>query len=104
MKKDDARKLDHTTLEALRIRAVRSVQEGERPETVARALRVTGRALYKWLADYRRGGGGALKAKLLAGRPQVGWQEAELAIQCRDAEESATAKISVCIMDAGNGG
>ena len=69
MKKDDARKLDHTTLEALRIRAVRSVQEGEGPETVARALRVTCRALYKWLADYRRGGWGALKAKPLAGRP-----------------------------------
>ena len=29
MRKDDARKLDHKTLEALRIRAVRSVQRGE---------------------------------------------------------------------------
>src|ERR1700722_3165240 len=69
MRKDDARKLDHTTLEALRIRAVRSVQEGESPEDVARTLRVTSRAMYKWLANYRRGGGGALKAKPLAGRP-----------------------------------
>src|SRR5471030_3242 len=69
MKKDDARKLDHATLEALRIRAVQSVQDGESPEVVARALRVTSRALYKWLADYRRGGWGALKAKPLAGRP-----------------------------------
>ena len=32
MQKDDARKLDHATLEALRIRAVRSVQDGESPE------------------------------------------------------------------------
>ena len=69
MKKDDARKLDHTTLEALRMRAVQSVQEGESPEAVARAMRVTSRAMYKWLADYRRGGWGALKAKPLAGRP-----------------------------------
>ena len=69
MRKDDARKLDHTTLEALRIRAVRSVQEGESPEDVARTLRVTSRAMYKWLANYRRGGWGALKAKPLAGRP-----------------------------------
>jgi len=29
---DDARKLDHTTLEEMRIRAVRSVQAGESPE------------------------------------------------------------------------
>jgi transposase len=69
MRKDDARKLDHTTLEALRIRAVLSVQEGESPEDVARTLRVTSRAMYKWLANYRSGGWGALKAKPLAGRP-----------------------------------
>jgi transposase len=69
MKKDDARKLDHTTLEALRMRAVRSVQEGESPEAVARTLLVTSRAMYRWLAAYRRGGWDALKAKPLAGRP-----------------------------------
>jgi transposase len=69
MEKDDARKLDHATLEALRIRAVRSVQEGESPEVVARALRITSRAMYRWLAAYRRGGWNALQAKPLSGRP-----------------------------------
>ena len=69
MKKDDARKLDHATLEALRIRAVQSVQDGERPEVVARTLRITSRTIYRWLAQYRRGGWHALKAKPLAGRP-----------------------------------
>ena len=69
MRKDDARKLNHATLEALRMRAVRSVQEGESPETVARTLRITSRAMYKWLAAYRDGGWDALKAKPLAGRP-----------------------------------
>src|ERR1700681_864014 len=69
MQKDDARKLDHATLEALRIRAVQSVQDGESPEDVARTLRVTPRAMYRWLAQYRRGGWNALKAKPLAGRP-----------------------------------
>jgi transposase len=69
MKKDDARKLDHATLEALRIRAVQGVQEGESPEVVARTLRITGRTMYRWLAQYRGGGWGALKAKPLAGRP-----------------------------------
>jgi len=69
MRKDDARELDHATLEALRMRAVGSVQDGESPEDVARTLRVTPRALYRWLALYRRGGWNALKAKSLAGRP-----------------------------------
>ena len=69
MQKDDARKLDHATLEAPRIRAVRSVRDGESPEDVARTLRVTPRAMYRWLALYRRGGWNALKAKPLAGRP-----------------------------------
>src|ERR1700681_2894842 len=69
MRQDDARKLDHATLEAMRIRAVRSVQAGESPEVVARSLRINRRTIYGWLAQYRRGGWGALKAKPLFGRP-----------------------------------
>src|ERR1700730_17440945 len=69
MRQDDARKLDHTTLEAMRIRAVRSVQAGESPEVVARSLRINRRTIYGWLAQYRRGGWGALKGKPLFGRP-----------------------------------
>jgi len=69
MKQDDARKLDHATLEEMRIRAVRSVQAGESPEVVARSMRINRRTIYGWLAQYRRGGWGALKAKPLLGRP-----------------------------------
>ena len=46
MKQDDARKLDHTTLEEMRIRAVRSVQAGESPEVVARSMRINRRTIY----------------------------------------------------------
>src|SRR5450631_1960802 len=69
MGSDDARSLDHTTLEALHIRAVRNVQAGESPSAVARALGVTARTMYGWLARYQRGGCGGLKAKPLFGRP-----------------------------------
>src|ERR1700733_9982392 len=69
MRMDDARRLDHATLEAMRERAVRSVQNGESPEVVARVIGVNRSAIYSWLAQYRRGGWGALKAKPLFGRP-----------------------------------
>lgn len=69
MRKKDARALDHATLEAMRERAVRSVQEGESPEDVARILGINRSTMYGWLAQYRRGGWGALKAKPLFGRP-----------------------------------
>src|SRR2546430_6715198 len=59
----DARSLDHMTLEALRMRAVRSVQGGERPSAVARALSVTLRTMYGWLARYRHGGLGRLQSE-----------------------------------------
>ena len=69
MKANDARGLDHTRLEAMRERAVRSVQNGESPEAVARVMGVNRSTMYGWLAQYRRGGWGALKAKPLFGRP-----------------------------------
>jgi transposase len=69
MKPNDARRLDHAMLEAMRERAVRSVQNGESPEVVARVVGVNRSTMYGWLAQYRRGGWGALKAKPLFGRP-----------------------------------
>src|ERR1019366_3739547 len=69
MQENDARRLDHQTLQAMRERAVRQVREGESPEVIARVLGLNRPTVYGWLARYRRGGWGALKAKPLFGRP-----------------------------------
>src|SRR4030042_688686 len=66
--REDARRLDHKMLTELRRRAVKSVQAGESPETVARALGVHRGTLYGWLALYRHGGWGALEARRRGGR------------------------------------
>lgn len=70
MQKQDARKLDHKTLEAIRIRAVQQVQNGESPETVIRALGFSRACIYEWLAAYRAGGLDSLKAGKITGRPK----------------------------------
>lgn len=70
MQRQDARKLDHKTLEAIRIRAVQQVQSGESPETVIRALGFSRACIYQWLAAYRAGGWDGLKAGKISGRPK----------------------------------
>jgi len=69
VKKHDARKLDHKTLEAIRVRAVQQVQRGESPEVIIRALGFSRGCIYNWLAAYRAAGWEALKARKLYGRP-----------------------------------
>jgi len=69
MKLGDARKLDHKTLEEIRIRAVRQVMAGESPESVIKVLGFHRSRIYQWLAAYKEGGEEALKAKKIEGRP-----------------------------------
>ncbi len=69
MRENDGRRLDHKTLEVLRIRAVEQVGEGAHPEDVAAALGLHRKTVYGWLAKYREGGKGALAARPVPGRP-----------------------------------
>jgi len=65
----DGRTLDHATLTELRKRGVAAVQAGESPQSVAAALGVHLRTVFRWLAAYRRGGWGRLDARKRGGRP-----------------------------------
>ncbi|MPY85854.1 MAG: IS630 family transposase, partial [Actinophytocola sp.] len=69
MRDNDGRKLDHQTLEVLRLRAVEQVQAGAHPEDVARALGLHRKTVYGWLAKFREGGTESLQAKPVPGRP-----------------------------------
>lgn len=66
---NDGRKLDHATLEVLRLRAVEQVEAGEHPEEVAAVLGLHRKTVYGWLAQHREGGREALRAKPVPGRP-----------------------------------
>jgi transposase len=69
MRDNDGRKLDHQTLEVLRLRAVDQVEAGAHPEQVAQVLGLHRKTVYGWLAKYREGGQEALKARPVPGRP-----------------------------------
>jgi transposase len=69
MRDDDGRKLDHKTLEQMRLRAIDAIESGVHPEDVAASLRMGRGTVYGWLAKYREGGREALKARPVPGRP-----------------------------------
>jgi transposase len=66
---NDGRKLDHQTLEAMRLRAVEAIESGVHPEDVAASLGMARGTVYGWLAKFREGGREALKARPVPGRP-----------------------------------
>ncbi len=66
----DARSLDHQVLQALRQRAVAAVGQGCSVAQVAVAYGLNRRTVFRWVADFRRGGPQALLAKPVPGRPR----------------------------------
>jgi transposase len=69
MRENDGRKLDHPTLELVRLRAIEQVLQGARPEDVAASLGMHRKTVYAWLKKYREGGQDALLARPVPGRP-----------------------------------
>lgn len=68
--KIDGRKLSHARLEEIRLSAVKAVQAGDTPTTVARAMGLYTNRVFVWLAAYRAGGWDALRARKGSGRPK----------------------------------
>jgi transposase len=69
VRENDGRKLDHKTLETLRLRAVAQVENGAHPEDVAKTLGLHRSTVFGWVAKYREGGKDALRARPVPGRP-----------------------------------
>src|SRR3954469_2642862 len=71
MRENDGRKLDHQTLEAIRLRAVEQVDAGVPAAEVGRGLAALGlhrRTIYTWLTKDRTEGRAALRARPVPGR------------------------------------
>jgi transposase len=66
---NDGRKLDHATLEAIRIRSVKQIEAGARVEDIATSLGLSRSTVFAWVAAYREGGMAGLRAKPVPGRP-----------------------------------
>jgi transposase len=67
----DGRKLDHVSLQTMRIQAVKAVERGQTVAEVAAAFGVNERSVYRWLAAYASGGQKGLQAKPIPGRPTI---------------------------------
>jgi transposase len=68
-KETDGRAFDHHTLQVMRQQAVKAVHQGSTAASVAAALGVNIRTVFRWLADYTNGGQRSLLAKPIPGRP-----------------------------------
>jgi transposase len=68
MENFDGRKLSHSAREAIRIRAVQRILEGESPEIIAKTLGYHRSAVYQWLKRYEVAGFEGLKYQKIPGK------------------------------------
>jgi transposase len=64
----DGRKLNHSAREAIRIRAVQRILDGESPEVIAKTLGYHRSAVYQWLKRYEKSGIEGLKYQKIPGK------------------------------------
>ncbi|CAK0762086.1 hypothetical protein CCP3SC5AM1_3040003 [Gammaproteobacteria bacterium] len=64
----DARTLSHSTLEYIRIQAIKAVQVGNRIRTVAKIFGIHRSTLHKWLKMFRKHGMESLKENHVPGK------------------------------------
>lgn len=68
MENFDGRKLNHSAREAIRIRAVQRIIDGESPEVIAKTLGYHRSAVYQWLQRYEAAGLEGLKYQKIPGK------------------------------------
>ena len=68
MENFDGRKLNHSAREAIRIRAVQRILDGESPEIIAKTLGYHRSAVYQWLKRYEKSGIEGLKYEKIPGK------------------------------------
>lgn len=68
MENFDGRKLSHSAREAIRIRAVQRILDGESPEIIAKTLGYHRSAVYQWLKRYEAAGIEGLKYQKIPGK------------------------------------
>ena len=61
----DGRAIDHRSLQVIRQQAVKAVMGGQSATTVAAAMGVNIRTVFRWLSDFAFGGQNALLAKAI---------------------------------------
>ena len=67
---NDGRSIDRTQMHALRMQAIKAVNNGRTVADVADAFGVNERTVYTWLSKYADGGQKALQSKPKSGRPR----------------------------------
>src|SRR5918995_11473 len=104
VRENDGRKLDHQTLEAMRLRAVDAVESGVHPEDVAASLGMGRGTVYGWLAKYREGWPGRVEGAAGAGAATEAVRGADApALHADHGRGPAAAGVRVRAVDPGYG-